>query len=257
MVDVAQDEAKDRAATWVAWFMVAIFVVGCGVAVTLEVVTGEFNQDAIILYLAFAGFMVVGAVIVARRPGNAIGWIFSAIGLLAATGALAMEYATYAYVTRPGSLPGAVWAAWYQQQWWIPMLALILVATPLLFPTGRLLSSRWRPVAAAAAVATLAVLTLTALQPTMRLQDQNYWVDNPIGLAGIPNPETGAVGGALLGLLSVCMVAAVISLVLRFRRSHGVERQQLKWFVYAGVLLLLLIPVGNTCRHPSVISSSG
>jgi hypothetical protein len=245
MVEVAQDQAKDRAATWVAWFMVAIFVFGCGIAVTLEVAAGDFGQDAVTLYLGLAGFMVVGAVIVARRPGNAIGWIFSAIGLLAATGALAMEYATYAYVTRPGSLPGAIWPAWYQQQWWIPMLALILVATPLLFPTGRLLSVRWRPVAAVAAVATLAVLTLTALQPTIRLQDQNYWVDNPIGLAGIPDPETGAVGGALLGLLSACMVAAVISLVLRFRRSQGVERQQLKWFVYAGVLLSLLIPAGE------------
>jgi hypothetical protein len=145
MVEVAQGQVKDRAATWVAWFMVAIFVVGCGVAVTLEVVTGDFGQDAVTLYLGLAGFMVVGAVIVARRPGNAIGWIFSAIGLLAATGVLAMEYATYAYVTRPGSLPAAIWPAWYQQQWWLPMLALILVATPLLFPTGRLPSARWRP----------------------------------------------------------------------------------------------------------------
>jgi hypothetical protein len=221
MVDVAQDQVGDRAATWVAWSMVGIFVVGCGVAVTLEVAAGEFSQDAVTLYLGLAGFMVVGAAIVARRPGNPIGWIFSAIGLLAATGVLAMEYAIYAYVTRPGSLPGAIWAAWYQQQWWIPMLALILVATPLLFPTGRLPSSRWRPVAAVAAAATMAVLMLTALQPTMELQDQNYWVDNPIGLAGIPDPETGALGGGLLGLLSACMVAAVISLVLRFRRSRG------------------------------------
>jgi hypothetical protein len=225
--------------------MVAIFVVACGVAVTLDVVTGGFDADTVALYLAFAGFMVVGAVILAHRPGNTIGWIFSVIGLLAATGGLAMEYAGYAYVTRPGSLPGAILPAWYQQQWWIPMLALILVATPLLFPTGRLPSARWRPVAAIAAVATLAILTLTALQPTIRLQDQNYWVDNPIGLAGIPDPETGAVGGALLGLLSACMVAAVISVVLRFRRSQGVERQQLKWFVYAGALLILLIPVGE------------
>jgi hypothetical protein len=225
--------------------MVAIFMVACGVAVTLDVVTGGFDPDTVALYLAFAGFMVVGGVILAHRPGNAIGWTFSVIGLLAATGALAQEYAGYAYVSRPGSLPGAILPAWYNQQWWIPMLALILIATPLLFPTGRLPSARWCPVAAIAVVATLAILTLTALQPTIRLQDQNYWVDNPIGLAGIPDPETGAVGGALLGLLAACMVAAVISVMLRFRRSQGVERQQLKWFVYAGLLLILLIPVGE------------
>jgi hypothetical protein len=86
---------------------------------------------------------------------------------------------------------------------------------------------------------------LTAFQPTIQLQDQNYWVDNPIGLAGTPDPETSAVGGALVGLLGACMVAAVSSLVLRFRRSRGVERQQLKWVVYAGALLLLTIPVGE------------
>jgi hypothetical protein len=128
---------------------------------------------------------------------------------------------TYAYVSRPGSLPGATWAAWYQQQWWIPMLALVFVATPLLFPTGRLLSARWRPVAALAALVTVALVLLAALQPTIKLQDQNYWVYNPIGLAATPDPETSTIAGVLLGLLTCCIVAAVICLVLRFRRSRG------------------------------------
>jgi hypothetical protein len=96
-----------------------------------------------------------------------------------------------------------------------------------------------------AGTTTAALMWLTAFQPTIQLQDQNYWVDNPIGLAGTPDPETSAVGGALVGLLGACMVAAVSSLVLRFRRSQGVERQQLKWVVYAGALLLLTIPVGE------------
>jgi hypothetical protein len=236
--------------TWLAWSMVAIFVVGCGSAVAVEVAKGGFGPDGVGFLLAFTGFMVVGAVIVAHRLGNAIGWIFSAIGLLAATGWLAMEYAAHAYLTRPGSLPGASWAAWYQQQWWIPMFALVFVATPLLFPTGRLLSARWRPVAAVAALVTVMFMLLTALQPTIKLQDQNYWVDNPIGVAEIPDPETSAVGGALVGLLTACLVAAVVSLVLRFRRSRGVERLQLKWFTYAGVLLILTIPVGMFLPAP-------
>jgi hypothetical protein len=54
--------------------------------------------------------MTMGSLIVAHRPGNAVGWIFSAVGLLAATGLVAMEYAAYAYLTRPGSLPGAALA---------------------------------------------------------------------------------------------------------------------------------------------------
>jgi hypothetical protein len=92
----------------------------------------------------------VGAVIVAHRPGNAVGWIFSAIGLLASTGVLATEYAAYAYRTRPGGLPGAVLAAWYTSWWWYPTLVLVLVFTLLLFPTGRCFRpagarSRWWP----------------------------------------------------------------------------------------------------------------
>jgi hypothetical protein len=239
--------------SWVAWSMLAIFVVGCGSAVTLMVARGGgFGQEGVALPLAFTGFMVVGAVIVARRPATAIGWIFSAIGLLAATGWPAMEYAAYAYLTRPGSLPGASWAAWYQQLWWTPMLALLAIATPLLFPTGRLPSARWRPVAAVAALVTVALELLFAFHPTIQLQDANYVVGNPIGLAWVPDPETSAVGGALFGVLTACLVAAVLSLVLRFRRSRGVERQQLKWFTYAGVLLILGGPLASYLLPSSV-----
>jgi hypothetical protein len=144
--------------------MVAIFVACHGVGLPLSVANGNFQRRPgfyLALLLAFTAFMVVGAVIVAHRPGNPIGWLFSAIGLLTATGALALEYAEYAYVTRPGSLPGAVLAAWYQW-WWLPMFALILVFIPLLFPTGRLLSVRWSPVAVVAAAATTAIAVLGA-----------------------------------------------------------------------------------------------
>jgi hypothetical protein len=90
--------------------MLALFVAGYGVGVPLSVANGRFEQDSSLL-LAFAAFMVVGAVIVAHRPGNAVGWIFSAIGLLTATGVLATEYAAYATRTRPGLSPGVVLAA--------------------------------------------------------------------------------------------------------------------------------------------------
>jgi hypothetical protein len=97
--------------------MLAVFAVGYGAA-PLSVANGNFQRAPglnLALILAFTAFIVVGAVIVAHRPGNAVGWIFSAVGLLSSTGVLAMEYAEYAYVTRPGSLPGALLAA----RWWI------------------------------------------------------------------------------------------------------------------------------------------
>jgi hypothetical protein len=226
-----------RRSAWVAWSMLTVFVAGYGVGVPLSVARGHGLEDSTFL-LGFAAFMAVGAVIVAHRPGNAVGWIFSAIGLLTATGMLAGEYAARADLGGPGALPGGVLAAWYMSWFWFPTLALVLVFTLLLFPTGRLLSARWRPVAVAAAVATVGITALSALTPT--LVDENYVVRNPIGLAGVQDPEQTTVGAVLFGLLLVCMVAAALSLVLRFRRSQGVERQQLKWFTYAGALMVLV-----------------
>jgi hypothetical protein len=107
----------------------------------------------------------------AHRPGNAVGWIFSAVGLLTATGVLATEYAAYANRARPGGMPGAVLAAWYTSWWWYPTLVLVLVFTLLVFPTGRLLSARWRPVALVAGAGTAVIVTLSALQPTLEDED--------------------------------------------------------------------------------------
>jgi hypothetical protein len=220
--------------------MLAVFLAGYGVGVPLSAARGHLLEDSTFL-LAFAAFMAVGAVIVAHRPSNAVGWIFSAIGLLIATGVPATEYAARANLARPDAPPGAVLAAWYTSWYWYPTLGLLLVFPPLLFPTGRLVSARWRPVAVVAAVAIVGITTLSALKPT--LQDESYVIRNPIGLGWVQDPEETAVGAVLLGLLLVCMGAAGLSLVLRFRRSQGVERQQLKWFTYAGALMILCLLV--------------
>jgi hypothetical protein len=119
--------------TWVAWSMLAVFAVSLVVGTILAVANGTFQQDAVnqvLLLLGFSAFMVVGALIVAQRPGNAIGWIFSTIALLAVTGQLASQYAIYPYVTRPGSLPAATLAAWYGLWPWFPITALTLIFTP-------------------------------------------------------------------------------------------------------------------------------
>jgi len=240
--------------TWVAWIMLAFYIVSLVVGLILAGANGSFQQDPTnqaMLLLGFSAFMVVGALIVAHRPGNAIGWIFSAIALLAFTGQLANEYATYAYVTRPGSLPGAILAAWYASWSWFVVVALALVFTPLLFPTGRLLSPRWRPVAWLAGVTTVALTVLGALQANLDLVGDQV-IANPIGIAAVENPEVSAVGAGLLILLVLVIAVAFASLVIRFRRSRGAERQQLKWFTYAGALLPLALlddylpaPVGD------------
>jgi hypothetical protein len=229
--------------TWVAGSMLAVFVASYALAIPLSMANASVTPFSVALLVASTAFMGVGVVLVAHRPGNAIGWIFSAVGLLTATGWLAQEYAAYGYLTRPGSLPGAALAAWLQVLWWTPQEALVLVFTLLLFPTGRLPSPRWRPVALVAAVTTAAITVLLALQPTLRLEQgqREYLVANPIGLTWAPSPETGPVGTLLFIVWLGCMAVAGASLVVRFRRSHPhtVERQQLKWFTYAGTLLVL------------------
>jgi hypothetical protein len=253
--------------TWVAWSMLAVFVVSVAFATILGVADGSLQQDPanfVVYVLGFGAFMVVGALVVAHRPGNPIGWIFSAIALLAFTGGLAAEYATYALVTRPDSLPAATLAAWYTSWPWYPTLALALVFTPLLFPTGHLLSPRWRPLAWLAGAATAAFTVLAALKADLVLGDPDlgthHVITNPIGIAGIENPEESTVGGALLGLITLSALVAFGSLVLRFRRSRGEERQQLKWFTYAGALVpltwladVLPAPVGDIVSAAPIV----
>ena len=235
----------DKRWTWLAWTTLAVYVVSLVVGLILAVANGEFQQDAanqVLLLLGFSAFMIVGALVVAHRPGNAIGWLFSASALLAFTGQLADQYGLYGYVTRPGSLPGATLAAWYGSwPWWL-VLALTLVFTPLLFPTGRLLSARWRPVAWLAGGTTAVLTALTALQPNLDI-DTGQVIANPIGVAAAGNLVKSPVAPALSILMTGLAAVAFGSLVLRFRRARGEERQQLKWFTYAATLVPLALAV--------------
>jgi hypothetical protein len=116
------------------------------------------------------------------------------------------------------------------------------VFTPLLFPTGRLLSPRWRPFAWLAGAATAAFTVLAAIQADLEFnigRGRHHVIANPIGVTRVENPEESTVGVALLGLIVLSTVVAFVSLVIRFRRSRGEERQQLKWFTYAGALVPL------------------
>jgi hypothetical protein len=235
-----------KRSTWMAWAMLAIFGAGIIFNAALAVPNNSVAQDpALVLYLLdFTAFMVVGALIVARRPDNAIGWLFSTVGLLALSLSLANEYTQFAYITRPGTLPGPIVAAWVGGWGAFPLFGLTFTFTLLLYPTGRLLSPRWRPIAWLAGIDLAAITVLAALQPTLAVGHEGRAIVNPIGISGLPHPERGAVGAVLTGMFTVAALAGCASLVLRFRRSRGVERQQLKWFTYAAALMVLSWVVG-------------
>jgi len=142
----------------------------------------------------------------------------------------------YALVSQPGSLPGAKIAAWLAEWTWVPSVGLIGTFLVLLFPDGRLPSRRWRAVAWLAVTAMLFPGLSLAFLPGPLEETPGIAIANPFGIEATRSilEMVGAVG---FFLLPFCFVASAVSMVLRFRRSQGIERQQLKWFVSAAALL--------------------
>jgi hypothetical protein len=233
----------DRSA-WVAWGLLVLGLLGNAAGLALGVADRRDagHPEEVLLWVVFAAYLVVGCLILARRPGNIIGWIFTAVGLLTMVAGLADGYARYANA-HPGSLPGPLVGIWIQNWIWLPTIQLALVFPLLLFPTGRSLSPRWRPVTWLAVGLTAAYAVLGALSPTLQMPNGRT-VANPIGVTSI-DLDAGPLGAVLSGLLLFVFFASISSLIIRFRRSQGVERQQLKWFTYAGALVLLA-PFSNS-----------
>ncbi len=226
------------------WLIVFLYAAGIGTGYVLQrragLSTNENPVENVALIAGFGAFAMVGALLVARRPTNAISWIMAAVALMVAIFHAGDTYAAYVMVTRGRPDALAVVSAWIGNWYWYLLLALAFVYLPLLFPDGRLPSRRWLPVAVLPGIGTLCMVVLGALAETLPLNEApGYEIDNPIGIEGLGYVEDLPVFGVLLGILFVGIVGAGASAVVRFRRSRGVERQQMKWFVYAAALLLL------------------
>jgi hypothetical protein len=113
----------------------------------------------------------------------------------------------------------------------------------MLFPDGRLLSRRWLWVAVPPGIATLATVVLGASTDTLTGQNVDYRIENPIGIEGLAPVEDLPVFGALGVLLGVGVLGAIASVAVRFRRSRGIERQQMKWFLYPVAFLWLFFVI--------------
>ncbi len=191
------------------------------------------------LFVGFGAFAVVSALLVAKRPNNLIGWIMAVVALMISLFPAGDAYAAYVMTTRGRPDALAVVGAWAQSWYWLLLFALVFVYLPLLFPDGRLPSRRWLPVALLLGIGVLGAVVLGALTETLTGQNVDYRIDNPIGIEGLAHVEDLPIFGVLGGLLlAVGAVGAVASVVVRFRRSRGIERQQMKWFLYAAVPIL-------------------
>jgi len=137
------------------------------------------------------------------------------------------EYATYALLAAPTTLPAAETAAWIYSWVWVPGLGFI-VFLPLLFPTGRLPSARWRPLAWLSILVVAAGTIVAAFSPGPGV---GLGIHNPFGIESLPN-----LNEQLQGVMFVLIFVASASLVWRLHHARGVERQQIKWVTYAGAL---------------------
>jgi hypothetical protein len=231
---------------WVmAWLVVLLYAAGVCANYLLERSAGLPSEHPVedVVFLAGSGaFMVVGALLMAKRPTNPISWIMAAIGLMGAIFPTGGTYAAYVMSTRGQPDALAVIGAWTQTWYWYLLIALAFIYLPLLFPDGRLPSRRWLSVAVLPGIGTLGMVVLGALTETLHDSTAGYTIDNPIGIEGLAFVEDLPIFGLLSALFGVGLVGAVGSVVVRFRRSRGVERQQMKWFVYA-VALLLTFPL--------------
>jgi hypothetical protein len=170
----------------------------------------------------------VGAVIASRRPRNPIGWICLADGLLWMVLAVTDTYSVYG-VTRPGSVPFPVAVGTLSNQWlWMPTVGLLGIYLLLLFPDGKLPSKRWRPLAWLSGVVIVLFSVAEGLTPGP-LENQGG-VQNPFGLEGLP--WLSIAGFVVAPLLPLCILASAVSLVLRYRRSRGEVRLQIKWVAF-------------------------
>jgi hypothetical protein len=224
------------------WLIVPLCVAAVCTSFVLQRRAGLPNEhpvDDAMLWVGFGAFALIGSLLVAKRPTNAVGWIMSTVALMVAIFQAGGTYAAYVMTTRDQPDVLTVVGAWVQTWYWWLVIVLAIIYLPLLFPDGRLLSRRWLPVAILPGIGTLSLVVLGALVDTLLVEDVHYRIDNPIGIEGLGFAEDLPIFGRLNGLLIVGVVGAAASVVVRFRRSRGVERQQMKWFVYAAALILL------------------
>jgi hypothetical protein len=214
--------------------VVCVYVMGVCAAIWLGSIIGARENliEGALLYIGFGAFAVVGALLVAKRPANVVGWILVAVSLVVPVH-VGEFYAAYMMTTgrEPGTL--AVFGAWINAWYWYLTLVLAFLFLPLLFPDGRLISRRWLLLATPPGLGVFGAVVLGALTQTLTGSETDYRIENPIGIDGLGNVEELPVFEALGILFTIGGIGAVSSVVVRFRRSRGIERQQMKWFLYA------------------------
>jgi len=217
-----------RAVSWLAWTVCAVTFLVLAMSMLLIVLgwsaplPGGWTpwRDQTVSLLGIIGAPILGGLIASRLPRNPYGWLWLGFGLGLASQSLAMSYEAYALVVEPGSLVAPRTISHVLELGGQVALTLAPLLM-LLFPTGRLPSRRWRPLAWISTAAGAVLLFLVLLYDS-------------------PDEVGGAISIAAFAVVSVIFIAillSALSIIVRYRRAGGAERQQLKWFALAAALI--------------------
>ena len=230
-----------RRAAWLAWALSTIVIAIVALGFLLWPVS-EIALVPLVLSTAVP-FATVGVIVASRRPYNPVGWLFIAFGTAAALRFTGSQYATYALLTHPGSLPAGDFMASFAVHLWHPALG-FLVFSFLLFPHGRLPSRRWLIVAWVSAISCVTALISGMLEHEFLYKytwPEDLYFVKPLFTGPIPDVAATVFWYSSMAIL-VMLFTSGASLVLRLRGSVGEERQQLKWVVYSVAILAFAIP---------------
>jgi hypothetical protein len=214
-----------------AWALLGLTVALVAAAITIGLARGE-RWNAVFGFIPVAlAFTIVGALVVART-GNRLGWLFLITGTLSAVSLVLNNYAARGATAAP---PGAAWAGWA----FTIILALggpLYFLTPLLFPDGRLPSSRWRPVVWAAVIG-IVVETVTSAVSNVNFSSNFRALRDPVTVLAPLNTAYNLA----TSVQPIVFVLGAIAMIVRFRRAGTEQRQQLKWFMYASVVSAVVV----------------
>src|SRR5215213_10751516 len=238
-----------RWAAGLAWGLWALAMVGLAVVPWLDSLLRQAGRPDLAVWvpgsivgpiLAVLGAATVGALVVSRRPRHPVGWLLLGFALSLTASGVISSYVTYGLVARPGALPAAATVARYYPATGAAALALLSLVL-LLTPTGSLPSARWRWWALITAATPVALVLVVPVAPG-RLDPRLLLASSPLSDRALGGDVLAATRVALV-VTAVAVAVAAGSLVVRFRRAHGVERQQLRWVALGATLMLLAGPV--------------
>lgn len=220
-------------------FWILSLAVASSVAASMTESTIEWGPG-----LGIIGIGLVGAVLIARRPENAVSWVLGGVGFSAGLTALSAGLAQEIADPEPWQV---VWIA-IGGLGWVVTFFLALGVFPLLFPDGSPPTPRWRWILWVGVPATTVAGLLHILQEQVCARSGPEgcveWAANPVGISGVPNAEYGTLGSTALYVVLIAIAGAVVSLFVRLHRSRGVERQQLKWLTFTlGALIAWILIV--------------